>query len=106
LRPETAIRLCLVIRCDLEGERLAVPERRAAVESETGTAEDGELHCYDIAGCGCRLEADRADQGKDDHPHSSVRTRRLPNAHEGAIHAPKESLYVEHDYADRFLSHA
>jgi hypothetical protein len=34
---------------DLEGERLAVPERRAAVESETGNAEDGELHCYDIA---------------------------------------------------------
>ena len=24
----------------------------------------------------------------------------------GAIHAPKESLDVEHDYADRFLSHA
>jgi hypothetical protein len=28
----------------------------------------------------------------------------LPNAHEGEIHAPKESLDVEHDYADRFLS--
>jgi hypothetical protein len=23
----------------------------------------------------------------------------LPNAHESAIHAPKESLDVEHDYA-------
>jgi hypothetical protein len=46
MRPETAIRLCLVIRGDLEGERLAVPEPRAAVESETGTAEDGKLHCY------------------------------------------------------------
>src|SRR5262249_1511041 len=34
------------------------------------------------------------------------RTRGLPNAHEGAIHAPKGSLDVEHDYADRFLSHA
>jgi hypothetical protein len=34
-----------------------------------------------------------------------VRTRGLPNAHEGEIHAPKESLDVEHDYADRFLSH-
>ena len=56
--------------------------------------------------CGCRLQPDRADQGKDDHPRSSVRTRGLPNAHEGAIHAPKESLDVEHDYADRFLSHA
>src|SRR3954464_12140009 len=30
----------------------------------------------------------------------------LPNAHDGAIHAPKESLDVEHDYADRSLSHA
>jgi len=30
----------------------------------------------------------------------------LPNAHEGAIHAPKESLDVEHDYADHFLSHS
>src|SRR5215469_4674055 len=48
-RPETAIRLCLVIRGDLEGERLTVPERRAAVESEIGNAEDGELHCYEIA---------------------------------------------------------
>jgi hypothetical protein len=35
-----------------------------------------------------------------------ARTRRLPNADEGAIHAPKESLYVELDYSDRFLSHA
>src|SRR5262245_15483991 len=29
--------------------------------------------------CGCRLQPDRADQGKDDHPRSSVRTRGLPN---------------------------
>jgi NADPH:quinone reductase-like Zn-dependent oxidoreductase len=36
------------------------------------------------------------------HPEDSG----LPNAHQGAIHAPKESLDVEHDYADRFLSHA
>ncbi len=35
-----------------------------------------------------------------------MRTRGLPKAHEDAIHAPKESLDVEHDYADRFLSHA
>src|SRR5262249_54092062 len=34
------------------------------------------------------------------------RTRGLPNAHEGAIHVPKESSDVEHDYADRVLSHA
>jgi hypothetical protein len=31
-----------------------VPERRAAVESETRTAEDGELHCYDIDGFAAR----------------------------------------------------
>ncbi len=29
----------------------------------------------------------------------------MPKAHEGAIHAPKESLVVEHDHADRFLPH-
>src|SRR5499433_480100 len=34
------------------------------------------------------------------HPEDSG----LPNVYEGAIHAPKESLDVEHDYADRFLS--
>src|SRR5438046_2147893 len=36
------------------------------------------------------------------HPEDSG----LPNAHEGAIHAPNESLDVECDYADRFLSHS
>ena len=39
--------------------------------------------------CGGRLQPDQADQGKDDHPRSSLRTWGLPNAHEGAIHAPK-----------------
>ena len=34
-----------------------------------------------------------------------MKTLDLPNANEGEIHAPKESLDVEHDYADRFLSH-
>src|SRR5438105_15448815 len=29
-----AVRLCLIVRCDLEGERLGVPERRTAVEAE------------------------------------------------------------------------
>ena len=42
-------------RGDLERERLAVPERRAAVESETGNAEDGELHCYDITRFAARV---------------------------------------------------
>jgi len=31
-----------------------------------------------------------------------VRTRGLPNARDGSIHKPKESLDVEHDYADHF----
>src|SRR5512143_1121951 len=35
-RVPVAIRLFLIVRRDLEGERLAVPERRAAVETETG----------------------------------------------------------------------
>src|SRR5215469_641962 len=39
--------------------------------------------------CRRRLQPDRTDQGKDDHPRSSVRTRGLANAHEGAIHALK-----------------
>jgi hypothetical protein len=43
---------------------------------------------------------------KDDHVRSSVRTRGLPNANETSIHELKESLNVEHDCADRFLSHA
>ncbi len=40
------------------------------------------------------------------HPRSSARTRGLRDADEGAIHAPKESLDVEHDCPCRFLSHA
>src|SRR5262249_31618954 len=39
--------------------------------------------------CRCRLQPDRANQRKDDHPRSSVRTRGLPSTYEGAIHAPK-----------------
>ena len=40
------------------------------------------------------------------HPCSSPGTRRFANGDEGAIHAPKKSSDVEHEYADRFLSHA
>src|SRR5579859_1450322 len=43
-RIPVAVRLRLIVRGDLEGERLAVLERRAAVETEAGNAEDGELH--------------------------------------------------------------
>src|SRR5204863_9105262 len=44
---------------DLEGERLAVLERRAAVEPEAGNAEDGELHRQDIARLAARIVAGR-----------------------------------------------
>src|SRR4051812_37536641 len=43
-RVPVAVRLFLILRRDLEGKGLAVPECRAAVESETGNAQNGELH--------------------------------------------------------------
>src|SRR4051812_49161494 len=42
-RAPEAVGLRLVVGRDLEGERLAVPERRPAVEAEAGDAHDGEL---------------------------------------------------------------
>src|SRR5207247_2004056 len=48
-RVPVAVRLFLGGRGDLEGEGLAVPELRAAVETETGNAQNGELHRQDIA---------------------------------------------------------
>src|SRR5215467_12045417 len=54
-RIPVAVRLCLVVRCDLEGERLAVPERGTTVETEAGNAEDGELHRQDIARLAARV---------------------------------------------------
>jgi len=47
-----------------------------------------------------------SDRGKDDHPTFIVRTGELPHAPEGALQAAEESSDVEHDYADRFVSHA
>src|SRR6187431_517693 len=43
-RVPVAVRLFLRVRRDLEREGLAVLEHRAAVEPETGNAQDGELH--------------------------------------------------------------
>src|SRR6059058_4223071 len=48
-RVPVAVRLFLILRRDLEGKGLAVLERRAAVETETGNAHDGELHGQDFA---------------------------------------------------------
>src|SRR3979411_2378461 len=43
-RVPVTVRLFLILRRDLEGKGLGVPERWAAVEAETGNAQDGELH--------------------------------------------------------------
>src|SRR5688500_19401391 len=43
-RVPIAIRLLLIVRGDLEGKSLAVLELRAAVDTETGNAQNGELH--------------------------------------------------------------
>src|SRR6266480_3896792 len=43
-RIPVAVRLRLIVRGDLEGERLAMLERRAAVETQAGNTDDGELH--------------------------------------------------------------
>src|SRR5215203_3908082 len=46
-RVPVAVGLFLIVRRDLEGERLAMLELRAAVEAETGNAQHRELHGYD-----------------------------------------------------------
>src|SRR6266545_2689820 len=56
-RIPVAVCLRLILRGYLEGERLAVLERRAAVETEAGNAEDGELHRQHIAGLAARVVA-------------------------------------------------
>src|SRR5262249_36339550 len=43
------VRLFLILRRDLEGKGLGVPERWSTVETETGNAQDGELHRQHIA---------------------------------------------------------
>src|SRR6185369_16990227 len=48
-RVPVTVRLFLIVRRDLEGKGLAVPERRTAVETETGNAQDGEIHRQHIA---------------------------------------------------------
>ncbi len=47
--------LVLIVRGDLEGERLAVLELRAAVETETRNPQDGELHGQHIAFLASRI---------------------------------------------------
>src|SRR4030095_9066914 len=58
-RVPVAVRLFLSVRRDLEGKGLAVPERRAAVETETGNAENVEQHCQHIARLAARVVTGR-----------------------------------------------
>src|SRR5208283_2228730 len=43
-RIPVTVRVFLILRRDLEGKGLGMPERRTPVETETGNAHDGELH--------------------------------------------------------------
>src|SRR6202035_5123077 len=54
-RVPVTVRLFLILCRDLEGKGLGVPERRAAVETETGNAQDGELHRQLIALLAARI---------------------------------------------------
>src|SRR5439155_21870075 len=58
-RVPVAVRLFLILRRDLEGKGLAVLERRAAVETETGNAQNGELHRQHIALLAARVVTGR-----------------------------------------------
>src|SRR5262249_16959883 len=64
-RVPVAIRLFLVVGRDLEGERLGLLERRAAVEADTGNPYDGELHDELIAGLAARKVTRRLVGGGD-----------------------------------------
>ena len=54
-RVPVTVRLFLIVRRDLKGKSLGVPERRAGVETETGNAQDGELHSQHIALLAARI---------------------------------------------------
>src|SRR5258706_3041149 len=54
-RVPVTVRLFLTVRRDLEGKGLGVPERRAAVEAETGNAHDRELDRQHIALLAARI---------------------------------------------------
>src|SRR6202035_4977612 len=54
-RVPVAVRLFLILRRNLEGKGLGVPKLRAAVETETRNAQDGELHRQHIALLAARI---------------------------------------------------
>src|ERR1700716_671927 len=54
-RVPVAVRFFLSVRRDLEGKRLAVLERRTAVQAETGNAQHSELHRQHVALLAARI---------------------------------------------------
>src|SRR5687768_2230114 len=58
-RVPVAVGLFLIVRRDLEGKGLALLELRAAVETETGNAENGEFHRQHIALLAARVVTGR-----------------------------------------------
>src|SRR5258708_38436436 len=62
-RIPVAVCLFLIVRRDLERKGLAVLEHRAAVDTETGNAQNGELHCQYIALLAARVVTGRLVNG-------------------------------------------
>src|ERR1700686_3406155 len=62
-RVPVTVRLFLIVRRDLEGKGLAVLERRAAIETETGDAKNGEFHRQHIALLAARIVTGRIVNG-------------------------------------------
>src|SRR5215217_4867318 len=58
-RVPVAVGLFLIVRRDLEGEGLAVPELRSAVETQTRNTRNGELHCEYVALLAARVVTGR-----------------------------------------------
>src|SRR5262249_33651652 len=58
-RVPVAVRLLLIFGRDLEGKGLVVPELRAAVETETGNAQNGELDRQHVTLLAARIVARR-----------------------------------------------
>src|SRR5512145_1485096 len=58
-RVPVPVRLFLIVRRDLERKGLAVPELRTAVETETGNAQNGELHRQHVALLAARVVTGR-----------------------------------------------
>src|SRR5215203_827424 len=91
-RVPVAVGLFLIVRRDLEREGLAMREPRAAVETKTGNAENGELHRQHIALLAARVVTGRVVNGR----HVTVRKR-------GGVEARRLMRVLVEPEADRVL---